>query len=298
MKMGAHDTMTGKKKEAYWLILLLCLIAVLVIILLWPSSESEESTPSETSLTQESRLNSEDSRQEQSSQPEENSKQEEISRHEETSQSAENSRQEESSAPPVVSDDWNLILVNRKHPLPEGFTVATKAINDSHAVDERIADALDRMLSDARAEGLAPVVCSSFRTWDGQTRLFNNEYQDWISQGYSESEAYRLTAQSTAIPGTSEHQTGLAVDIVSNYNWSLTEEQEKTEEQQWLMAHCAEYGFILRFPNNKTEYTGIIYEPWHYRYVGVELAQYLTSNGLCLEEYLDPGTTIDPYTGE
>ena len=151
------------------------------------------------------------------------------------------------------------------------------------------------MLADARAEGLSPVVCSSYRTLEVQTILYNRKVQRLINEkGYSEDKARRVAAKSVAVPGTSEHHTGLAVDIVANSNWNLNKSQEDEPEQKWLMAHCAEYGFILRYPNNKTEYTGIIYEPWHYRYVGVELARYLTDNGLCLEEYLDPGATISP----
>ena len=89
-----------------------------------------------------------------------------------------------------------------------------------------------------------------------------------------------------ARPGTSEHQTGLAVDIVDTSYQILDEGQENTPVQQWLMAHCAEYGFILRYPTDKSEITGVGYEPWHYRYVGVEAAREIMANGLCLEEYL------------
>ena len=89
-----------------------------------------------------------------------------------------------------------------------------------------------------------------------------------------------------AVPGTSEHQTGLALDIVSAGYQLLDEAQEDTAEQKWLMEHCWEYGFILRFPEDKTEITGIGYEPWHYRYVGRETAEAIHKSGLCLEEYL------------
>ena len=90
-----------------------------------------------------------------------------------------------------------------------------------------------------------------------------------------------------ARPGTSEHQLGLAVDIVSASNQSLTKAQEKTKVQKWLMEHCWEYGFILRYPNEKSGITGIGYEPWHYRYVGTEIALDIRDSGLCFEEYLE-----------
>ena len=89
-----------------------------------------------------------------------------------------------------------------------------------------------------------------------------------------------------AVPGTSEHQLGLAVDLVDNHNWSLDESQASMPAQQWLIKHSWEYGFILRYPGDKGELTGIIYEPWHYRYVGKEAARVIHQQGLCLEEYL------------
>ena len=93
-------------------------------------------------------------------------------------------------------------------------------------------------------------------------------------------------ARWVALPGTSEHHTGLALDIVSSSYTALTRRQEKTAEQQWLMEHCWEYGFILRYPEEKGDITGIYYEPWHYRYVGREAALEIRDSGLCFEEYL------------
>ena len=89
-----------------------------------------------------------------------------------------------------------------------------------------------------------------------------------------------------AIPGTSEHQLGLAVDIIDNRNWNLNESQAQMPTQKWLMEHSWRYGWILRYPNEKSEITGIIYEPWHYRYVGKEIAAEIHDLGVCLEEYL------------
>ena len=103
--------------------------------------------------------------------------------------------------------------------------------------------------------------------------------------GLSYEEAYEKAKTVVAYPGTSEHQTGLATDIVATSHQLLDDSQAETAEQQWLMENCWKYGFILRYPLGKSEYTGIIYEPWHYRYVGKEVAQYITENELCLEEY-------------
>jgi D-alanyl-D-alanine carboxypeptidase len=107
-----------------------------------------------------------------------------------------------------------------------------------------------------------------------------------MNNGYSREEAERIAATVSAIPGTSEHQLGLAVDIIDTGIWGLVQEQEDLAGQQWLMENCWRYGFILRYPKNKTDETGIIYEPWHYRYVGIELAEELRECGLTLEAYL------------
>lgn len=119
-----------------------------------------------------------------------------------------------------------------------------------------------------------------------QTRIFNRKVNEWKNQGYDEETAKKKAATSVAIPGTSEHQLGLAVDIVDTQSWKLTASQDTFVGQQWLMEHCWEYGFILRYPENKIDVTGIIYEPWHYRYVGKELAIELRDTNLTLEEYL------------
>ena len=117
--------------------------------------------------------------------------------------------------------------------------------------------------------------------------MYENRVQRFMNQGYKRAEAERLAAQVVAVPGTSEHHLGLAVDIVDAKWPYLEEEQEDMPAQKWLMEHCWEYGFILRYPKNTTSETGIIYEPWHYRYVGKELAKEIHESGLTLETYLN-----------
>lgn len=107
-----------------------------------------------------------------------------------------------------------------------------------------------------------------------------------MAQGLSQTEAQKQAATEAAVPGTSEHQLGLAVDLVDASYQVLDEAQASTPAQQWLMAHCWEYGFILRYPAEKQDITGIIYEPWHYRYVGRDHAQAIRQSGQCLEEFL------------
>ena len=186
----------------------------------------------------------------------------------------------------VEEDAWQLRLVSAAHPLPEDFEVPelTK-LKGGHAIDSRVYPALQQMMDDCRAAGLNPVICSSYRTHDKQEELFRKKVNTLRKQGYSQEEAETEAARWVARPGTSEHETGLAVDIVDKSYQLLDEKQEQTPVQQWLMAHCAEYGFILRYPVEKSDLTGIGYEPWHYRYVGTEAAKAITEQGLCLEEY-------------
>ena len=191
---------------------------------------------------------------------------------------------------PSAQAPWNLILVNTWNPLPEDYSITTTQFGNGQAVDERCYSDLQAMLDACRADGLSPVVCSSYRTWEKQETLYNNLVDKLTAQGYSAEDAKEAAGKEIAVPGTSEHQSGLAVDIVDLNHQILDSAQEDTPVQKWLMEHCWEYGFILRYPNGKSELTGIIYEPWHYRYVGREAAKEITEAGLCLEEYLAGNT--------
>lgn len=183
-------------------------------------------------------------------------------------------------------DDWMLTLVNPWTPLPEDYACTLTQLSNGHSVDERCYPDLQAMMDACRAAGLKPVICSAYRSREKQEELFQNKVDRLIAQGYSQESAKTEAARSVALPGTSEHQLGLAVDIVDLSNQNLDSTQEATAVQQWLMAHSWEYGFILRYPSDKSELTGIIYEPWHYRYVGKDTAAEIYRQGVCLEEYL------------
>lgn len=182
--------------------------------------------------------------------------------------------------------DWNLLLVNPWNPLPEGFSVERTTLKNGHSIDKRAYEDLQAMMDDARAAGLSPLICSSFRTMEKQQSLFDNQVAKYQARGYSEAEAKAEAARWVAIPGTSEHQSALAVDIVATSYQQLNSKQGETAEQKWLMEHCYEYGFVLRYPADKEDITGIGYEPWHYRYVGKNAAAAMQEQGISLEEYL------------
>ena len=183
--------------------------------------------------------------------------------------------------------EWNLLLVNFETPLSEDFNAPELIqLRNGHSIDSRAYPALQRMMDDCRAAGLQPLICSSYRSEETQRQLFESEVQNWRSLGFAQEEAEEQAAQWVARPGISEHQTGLAVDIVDTSYQVLDQGQENTAVPRWLMTNCAEYGFILRYPTDKSALTRVGYEPWHYRYVGVEAAREIMGGELCLEEYL------------
>ena len=188
---------------------------------------------------------------------------------------------------------WETLLVNAQNPLPEDFSVELTVLKNGMTVDKRIYDDLNAMLTDCRKTGLQPIVCSAYRPLATQIRLYNNKVARLLAAGCSPETVNAEAARWVAAPGTSEHHTGLALDIVSIHYQHLDELQAQTAEQQWLMEHCWEYGFILRYPADKCDITGIGYEPWHYRYVGRETAAAIRESGLCLEEYLAPPAGTD-----
>ena len=187
---------------------------------------------------------------------------------------------------PQQSEDWNLLLVNRWNPMPENYEVELKLLSQGVYVDARIYDDLRAMLAACRKDGLNPLVCSGYRSVETQTRLHNNKITRLLAEGYSQENAKEEARRWVAVPGTSEHEVGLAVDLCDYTNQNLDESQAETVTQKWLMANSWKYGFILRYPVDKSDLTGIIYEPWHYRYVGRDIAAEIYSRGICLEEYL------------
>lgn len=185
------------------------------------------------------------------------------------------------------SMDWNLLLVNPWNKLPKRFSTELMQLKNGQAIDKRAYPQLQKMMDDARSRGLSPLICSSYRTEEKQRSLYNGQVEKYLARGWGREKAEQEAGKWIAVPGTSEHQTGLALDIVSENYQLLDENQSGTPEQKWLMENAHKYGFILRYPKEKTKITGIGYEPWHYRYVGKKAAQEIYQKGICLEEYLE-----------
>lgn len=169
----------------------------------------------------------------------------------------------------------HVVLVNALNPVPEWYTQDLVYIDDTHRVDNRCYDALTQMLADCTAAGITYNFNSGYRTLSEQTAILEYRTREHMKTYDLEFEEARDKAYETvAVPGTSEHHLGLAVDILG------------TEAIAWLTEHCWDYGFIVRYTEEKEPITGIVDEPWHFRYVGREVSLDLKDSGLCLEEYL------------
>ncbi len=186
-----------------------------------------------------------------------------------------------------------LTLVNKWHPLPDGYEPDLVSIGDGHKIDSRAVGDFKQMMADCRAAGLRPVVRSSYRTQKKQIALYENKVMRLRKTGLCPVYARIEAATVVAYPGTSEHQLGLALDIVDKSYQDLETDQENTPVQKWLMQNSWRYGFILRYPTGKSDITGIIYEPWHYRYVGRGVAADVYASGLCFEEYVEKYISSD-----
>lgn len=189
--------------------------------------------------------------------------------------------------PDVAEDNGLLTLVNAWNAVPSGFSVKLTELKNGQAVAEACYPDLQKMMDDCRLAGFEPLICSSYRSAGAQSTLYENKVSELMASGLSRTDAELAAVRSVAAPGTSEHQLGLAVDIVDINYQVLDEAQEATAVQQWLLENCWSYGFIHRYPDDKCGVTGVMYEPWHYRYVGREAAKAIHDRGICLEEYVE-----------
>lgn len=249
--------------------LLLSTTAALLLLAGCQMNTAEESTASENNSTEESQASSES----------------QLSSEEQKEQEMIAELPEEAS-----TDDWNLILVNREHPLPEDFSVEMETVQEAKDIDARIVEPYKNWMNAALEAGYNIFLASSYRSVELQETNYNNSIQRYINEGHSEEEAIKLTEDYIALPGSSEHHTGLAIDI-AEMSWfdsghGLEPEYDTQESQHWLVDTAADYGFVLRFPEDKEEATGISYESWHFRYVGEENAKFMEKYNLALEEYV------------
>ena len=181
----------------------------------------------------------------------------------------------------TLENGRELILVNSDYSVPDDFEVDLITLSNGEQIDREAYEYLQDMFDDMRAEGYYPLVVSGYRSEEEQEEIFESRYASYRQDGYSKKEAKSLTESWVAEPGTSEHQLGLAADI------NPDREKSSDEVYEWLEDNSYKYGFIKRYPADKTEITGISNEPWHYRFVGEEAAEEMYKMNLCLEEYIE-----------
>jgi len=186
----------------------------------------------------------------------------------------------------VVFADTNkgmFVLVNKTHKLSKDFVpdnlvkIAEQYGDSTKLINKDAYQAFVQMCNSAKLENISLWITSAYRTY---------AYQNWLYNHMLKKQGITKTNRDTAKPGFSEHQTGLAIDIVQKRGFLLTG-FEKTKQFEWLSAHAYKFGFILRYPKEKESLTGYLYEPWHYRYVGIETAKKITEKGLTYEEYYE-----------
>ncbi|MBQ8568071.1 MAG: D-alanyl-D-alanine carboxypeptidase family protein [Oscillospiraceae bacterium] len=204
------------------------------------------------------------------------------------------------SDPEEADNTWAMFLVNDMNPLPKNYddVIETELVDDTtyrdYYMDSRMAEYMIDLLAAAKEDGVQLTVVSTYRTYDYQKNNFDTSVEYRMEKGMSYEEAYNDTLGEVQIPGHSEHNAGLAVDILSDeYNSMEDDGFEDTEAFRWLSENASDYGFILRYPKGKKDITGIVYEPWHYRFVGVYYAKDIEESGLCLEEYFEEKGWLD-----
>ncbi len=183
----------------------------------------------------------------------------------------------------TISDtDWHLTLVNSSYRIPEEYQPDLVYVcGSSERLDNKVAEHYEKMYEAAQKDGIDLAPCSGYRSYELQERNYTRKVEFFESQGYSTEDAKVKAATIIMPPGSSEHNLGYAMDIVCVEEWF-----ENTEEFKWLQKNAADYGFIMRYPKDKQDITKVIYEPWHWRYVGVDAAKEMKSSGQVLEEYL------------
>ena len=183
-------------------------------------------------------------------------------------------------------DDWSLILINKKHRIPADYEFELSTIKGAIKSDVRVTRYVLDMIKGAEEDGVKLYICSPYRDFERQEELFNKKVKSYLRKGYEFDEAYELASQTVAIPGSSEHQAGLAFDFITEDYTVLEAGFADTAAGKWLKENAADYGFILRYPADKEAITEIEFEPWHYRFVGEAAAHEIMDRGLCLEEYV------------
>ncbi len=281
---------------------LFIIVLVVVMTMVLTSIVHEQPQEEQSDISTEQSGTEQSLQEEQSMSAEESISQEEPQSDQQYQSEAQSSAQEQTTPPTgtnipagfehlfVAGEDYKLVLVSKDYVMPAEFPDLELVTVGSYQVHSMIYEPLTRMMADAADAGLPLTLISGQRPFSRSQILYDNKVQELINSGYSPEQAATEAARWVAPPGTSEHATGLAVDLVSVDYFTvlpdLLPEFEEFDEAKWLAANCADYGFILRYPKGDEDITQVVFEPWHFRYVGVEVAKEITQAGITLEEYL------------
>ncbi len=180
------------------------------------------------------------------------------------------------------------LLINSENPMPSSYCPELCEISDNYFLEKHACHAMKNMLRKAESDGIKICIFSAYRSTAYQQKLFDDEVRIYTEQGYSDKEAFELASRAVALPYTSEHNSGLAADLSSPELFGQTTSAfDKTRQFEWLIKNAYKFGYILRYPKGKEYITGIMYEPWHFRYVGINHAEIIFRNKLTLEEYIE-----------
>ena len=289
--------MTRYKKQELKIVLggfigVLILTVILGLAVTGKLSKKQEPVTAAPSQTEEKASEEKPSEEKTENQTEKSSEKEEekTSEKDEEKTSEEESSVDENGSPfdpqtvTIDEDNWELTLLNTKYKLPDGYKVETApaVAGSGEVLDKRVQPYYEKMYNAAKKEDIVLTPYSGYRSISTQTRLYNNKVTSYQNSGYSYYEAQIQASHWSMLPGCSEHNFGVAMDICNTRS-----DFNETKEYEWLQKHAAEYGFIERYTEEKTSITGVAAEPWHWRFVGVENAKAIKESGLCLEEYLD-----------
>ena len=185
--------------------------------------------------------------------------------------------------PITDAEKWNLAIINTKYPLPDSYapTLSNVISGSNIQLDSRVSERYAEMYAAAKLSGCVLTPYSGYHSYALQETNYNRKVNFYVNQGISAEEANQKASAQVLPAGCSEHNAGLAMDIVS-----ASSDFINTKEYKWLCENAYNYGFILRYPEDKTAITGMNFEPWHWRYVGTQAAKEMKEKNQCLEEYL------------
>ncbi len=189
------------------------------------------------------------------------------------------------SKPDIDISSWEYILAGPGHNIGSYTPYVVPIEDTAQFFDERAVGALTEFLNAARSAGYTPYVMTAYRSYTSQNYIYNGRASQIAWPDYPTEADYAEAEKYVSAPGESDHQTGLGVDITDRYYNTLDAAQMDQTFLVWLRENCAQYGFILRYPSDKSSITGRD-EPWHFRYVGVEAAKYIMENNFCLEQFV------------